>query len=83
MWLNFPFTAVFVLLFFSKSPKRDGKKTVLNMGLITGLNKFYNQSENECSSEPKEGRVDRNALPEKKWTIPMIVLKFRTPVMSS
>ncbi len=34
------------------------------MGLITGLNKFDNQSENECSSEPKEGRVGWNALPD-------------------
>lgn len=49
------------------------------MDLITGLNKFDNQSENECSSEPKEGRVGTHYL-KPKLTIPMIVLQFRTPI---
>lgn len=32
------------------------------MDLITGLNKFDNQSENECSPEPKKEGSERTTL---------------------
>jgi len=47
----------FILLYISKKEKK-----VLHMDLIPGLNESDNQSENECSPEPKKKGLERTTL---------------------
>lgn len=70
--VHFPFTAVFALLFFSISPK---KKKGLHMDLIPGLNEFDNQSENECSPEPKKEGLERTTL-NQNWPYQWLYYHF-------